>query len=72
MKDLDEISAEITGISRNITVISTFFDIEDVEKIKMSYPTNRSFCEALFAISRHLDHLADDIDDFKREMLQNV
>ena len=58
---LDEICAELEGISFEISAISCLFS-EDADKIDR--PTDKCILETLFAIARHISRCVNDIDTF--------
>ena len=57
-KDLNEISAEITGISMIVIGLSNQLDNEKTDVLN-----ERSLQDALFGVSRFLDRIAEDLEN---------
>ena len=58
---LDEIGAELEGISMQISAVSCLFG-DGADKIDR--PTDKCILETLFAIARHISRCVNDIDTF--------
>ena len=61
MKDLNDLSAEISAVSMIITGLSNVFDE------KCDHLTTESLKLALFGVAQHLDRIAADLGEFQKQ-----
>lgn len=66
--DLDDIAAELHGISSNILIVSNI--VEPKQMQDCDTPSENTLQEAFFAIMKCLEHAADNLIDFEQRLMQ--
>lgn len=66
--DLDDIAAELHGISSNILIVSNF--VEPKQMQDCDTPSENTLQETFFAIMRHLEHAAESLLDFEERLMK--
>lgn len=66
--DLEDIAAELTGISRTLTCIAELVMPRRIDGI--STPTESTIEGAFFAIERQIDRIADNLNDFDDALMK--
>ena len=66
--DLDDIAAEIHGISSNLFIVSSIVEPKQMQDIDT--PSENTVQEAFFAILKNLDHVAESLLDFETRLMK--
>lgn len=66
--DLDDLAAELHGISSNILIISSI--VEPKQMQDMDALSDDTLQEAFFAIMKNLEHVADNLLDFEKSLMK--